>query len=58
MIERKSLLTMLGERRNKVAELRREIEFAQMVIYLQQLRLDKMKDIIKHPNRYLKNGSV
>lgn len=58
MIERKSLLTMLGERRNKVKELNNEVQYLNKIVNIQQLRLDKMKDIIKHPNRYLKNGSV
>jgi len=58
MIERKSLLTMLGERRNKVKELNNEVQYLNKIVNIQQLRLDKMKDIIEHPDEYVKDGSV
>ena len=58
MIERKSLLAMLGERRNKVKELNNEVQYLNKIVNIQQLRLDKMKDIIEHPDEYVKDGSV
>jgi len=51
----KSACAMLSNRRKRVDELKEEIKHRDKIIYMQQMRLNKMLDIVKNPKEYLKN---